>query len=73
MGPGLRFVRNSPALKRVLQRVGLYVVFSSALWALLGRRASRDALGASGYVLLGSLGLGAVIGAVVMPRLGRAT
>jgi len=71
MRSGLRFVRNSPALKRILQRVGLYVIFSSALWALLPVVARHEMhSGASGYgVLLGSLGLGAVVGAVVMPRL----
>jgi MFS family permease len=71
MRSGLRFVRHSPALKRILQRVGIFVFFASALWALLPVVARQDMhAGATGYgALLGSLGVGAVVGAFVMPRL----
>jgi predicted MFS family arabinose efflux permease len=71
MRSGLRFVRHSPALKRILQRVGIFVFFASSLWALLPVVARQDMQsGATGYgTLLGSLGIGAVIGALVLPRL----
>jgi MFS family permease len=71
MRSGLRFVRHSPVLKRILERVGLYVLFASALWALLPVIARQEMhSGPGGYgALLASLGIGAVIGAVVMPRL----
>jgi MFS family permease len=68
---GMRFVRHSPALKRILVRVGLFVFFTSSIWALLPILA-RHRLGteAAGYgVLLGCLGVGAVIGAFTLPRL----
>jgi MFS family permease len=71
MRAGLRFVRHSPALKRVFQRVGLFVAFASSLWALLPVVARHEMdVGAGGYgALLGSLGVGAVGGALVLPRL----
>jgi MFS family permease len=67
---GLRFVRHSPAMHRILARVGLFVIASSALWALLPILARRDmGQDASGYgALLASLGIGAVAGATVLPR-----
>ncbi|MEW6271964.1 MAG: MFS transporter [Thermodesulfobacteriota bacterium] len=68
---GLRFVRHSPALKRILLRVGLYVFFTSSLWALLPvlarQRMGADAAGYGG--LLGAIGVGAVLGAFTLPRL----
>ncbi|MFI6226852.1 MFS transporter [Micromonospora echinospora] len=70
---GGRYVRHSPVVRRILLRAALFVVPGSALWALLPLVASRRlALGSSGYgVLLAALGLGAVAGAVVLPRLRR--
>ena len=70
---GARYVRHSPAARRLLLRVTLFVAPASALWALLPVVASRRlGLGPSGYgVLLGALGAGAVLGAVVLPRLQR--
>jgi predicted MFS family arabinose efflux permease len=67
---GLRFVRHSPALHRVFTRVGLFVLSSSALLALLPVLARREMhLDALGYgLLLASLGAGAVAGAAVLPR-----
>jgi len=68
---GMRFVRHSPALKRILLRVGLFVFFTSSVWALLPVLA-RNRMGAeaAGYgVLLGCIGIGAVIGAFTLPRL----
>jgi len=69
---GGRYVRHAPVMRRVLLRAVLFVVPGGALWALLPLVASqRLGLGAGGYgVLLGALGVGAVAGAVVLPRLG---
>lgn len=73
MQVGVRFVRYDPALCAALIRTGLFVFFGSALWALLPLVARRelglDALGYGG--LLGALGVGAVVGAIVLPRLRR--
>ena len=67
---GTRYVRHSPAIRRLLFRTMLFVVPGAALWALLPLVASSllglDALGYG--VLLGALGVGAVLGAAVLPR-----
>ncbi|MET7807584.1 MFS transporter [Micromonospora chersina] len=70
---GGRYVRHSPVVRRILLRAAVFVVPGSALWALLPLVASRRlGLGAGGYgVLLGALGVGAVAGALVLPRLRR--
>ena len=67
---GLRFVRHSPALHRIFVRVGLFVLSSSALLALLPVLARHEMhLDATGYgLLLASLGAGAVVGAAILPR-----
>lgn len=68
---GGRYVANSPVLRAVLVRSGLFVFFASAIWALLPLTAhTRLHLGSGGYgVLLGAVGVGAVVGAVLLPRL----
>jgi MFS family permease len=68
---GLRFARASRPMRAVLVRAGLFVVFSSAMWALLPLVARQDlGLGSGGYgLLLGALGAGAVAGAFALPRL----
>jgi MFS family permease len=68
---GGRYVANSPVLRAVLVRAGVFVFFASALWALLPLTAhSRLHLGSGGYgLLLGAVGLGAVSGAFALPRL----
>ncbi|GAA2366742.1 MFS transporter [Dactylosporangium salmoneum] len=68
---GGRYVRHSPAMRRFLLRTGVFVVPAVALWALLPLVASRRLhLGAGGYgLLLAALGAGAVLGAVLMPRI----
>lgn len=73
MRSGVRYVRNSPALRAVLLRAFLFTGFASAVWALLAVVAQQDLhAGAMAYgVLNGCLGLGAVIGAVLLPRLRR--
>ncbi|GGZ28199.1 MFS transporter [Streptomyces poonensis] len=69
-----RYVWHSPGVRRVLLRTMLFVPGGAALWALLPLTASRSlGLGAGGYgVLLGVVGAGAVGGAFVLPRIGRA-
>jgi MFS family permease len=71
MRAGSRYVRHSPVVRRILLRAALFLVPGSALWALLPLVASRRlGLGSGGYgVLLGAVGLGAVAGAVLLPRL----
>jgi MFS family permease len=70
---GLRYVRHAPALQTVLVRIGVFTLGASALWALLPVVARHDlGLEATGYgIILGSLGLGAVGGALLLPRLRR--
>ena len=64
-------MRNSPAVRRMLLRVFLFVLPGAAVWALLPVVADRLLhSGSSGFgVLLGSLGAGAVLGAALLPRL----
>ncbi|RDI67297.1 MFS transporter [Nocardia pseudobrasiliensis] len=71
---GLRFIRASPAVRRVLLRSILFIGPASALWALLPVIAhGRLGLSSSGYgLLLGALGVGAVVGATQLGRLRRA-
>ena len=71
MKAGVRYLRYSPALKGVLIRSAAFVVFGSALWALLPLRTRNELhLGATAYgILLGCLGGGALIGASLLPRM----
>jgi MFS family permease len=70
---GLRFVQHSPAMQIVLIRTFLFIFFISALWALLPVIVSHELhLGPFGYgLLLGCIGLGAVMGSVVLPQIQR--
>jgi MFS family permease len=67
----LRYARHAPGVRRVLAQATIYFAFASAPWALLPLVASeRLGLGASGYgTLLGSLGVGALTGALLLSRL----
>jgi len=69
MRVGARYVRHSIPLRTVLARSAGFVVFASAVWALLPLLArSVLGVGAVGYgVLLGCLGLGAITGALLLP------
>lgn len=70
---GLRYARHDRPLQTVLVRTAIFVSCASASWALLPV-VVRDEFGrgAGDYGLaLGSIGLGAVAGAFVLPRLGR--
>jgi len=68
---GGRYVRNAPVVRRILLRMALYLVPASVLWSLLPvLAAQRLHLGAIGYGLLqGSLGIGAVAGALALPQI----
>jgi MFS family permease len=68
---GGRYVAASPDLRVILLRAALFVFFASSIWALLPLVAlSQLHLGSGGYgLLLGCVGVGAVIGAVLLPRL----
>ncbi|BCY13713.1 MFS transporter [Actinoplanes sp. L3-i22] len=67
---GGRYVRYSPVIRRVLGRVLLFVLPGSVVWGLLPLVASRElGMGAGGYgTLLAALGVGAIAGALLMPR-----
>lgn len=67
---GLRYTRASKELHRVLLRAAVFFLFASAVWALLPLVARQMLGGTAGFygVLLGAVGAGAIIGALVMPR-----
>jgi predicted MFS family arabinose efflux permease len=73
MRAGGRFVIASGDLRILLARASLFVVPASAVWALLPVLARRQlGLGSAGYgLLLGGVGVGAVIGATVLPTARR--
>ena len=68
---GLRYVASAPAFSSVLARSALFMVFASALWALLPAVARGPmGMGPNGYGgLLAAVGAGAVLGTAVLPRL----
>ncbi len=72
---GLRFLRYAPALQAVFVRAFLFTFSVAAVWSLLSIVAAREfghsgrVSGATGYgILNGSLGLGAVVAAVLLAR-----
>jgi MFS family permease len=67
---GVRYVRSAPRFATVLARSALFMTFAGGLWALLPAIARGPLrLGPDGYgLLLGSVGLGAVGGAFLVPR-----
>jgi MFS family permease len=70
MRTGLRYVRHAPEVQAILLRGGLFLSCASALWALLPLVARQRGAGPAGYgLLLGCLGTGAVLGALLLPRL----
>jgi MFS family permease len=68
---GGRYVRHALIVRRLLYRAILFIPAASAVWALLPVFAARNLyLGSAGYgLLLGMVGVGAVAGAFVIPRL----
>jgi MFS family permease len=70
---GARYIAGSPALRVILLRAGLFMLFANSIWALLPLVAhTRLHLGSGGYgLLLAGVGIGAVSGAAALPRLRR--
>jgi MFS family permease len=70
---GIRYIRYAPMLQAAFVRTILFTLFVSSVWALLAIVARNDLhQGAMGYgILNGSMGLGAVIGATLLPRVRR--
>jgi len=68
---GLRYVKASRELHRVLFRAALYFAFASAVWAMLPLIARNMLYGTAGFygILLGAVGIGAIVGALLLPRL----
>ncbi|TPK75295.1 MFS transporter [Mesorhizobium sp. B2-4-17] len=68
---GLRYARASRELHVVLLRAAIFFACASAVWALLPLVARNLLGGGSGFygVLLGAVGAGAIMGAIVLPRL----
>jgi MFS family permease len=73
MSTGLRYVRHAPEVIAVIVRGTAFILCASSLWALLPVVARVELnQRAGGYgLLLASLGLGAVAGAMVLPRVRR--
>ena len=71
MRVGVQHVRQSPHLKAVLLRVALFFLNSTALVALLPlvARQMRDGGAGTFTVLLASMGLGAIVTALWLPRI----
>ncbi len=71
MRTGVRYLLHAPALKSVVARTMGFTLFGSALWALLPLVVKTELRrGPSSYgMLLGALGVGALAGAALLPRL----
>jgi len=67
---GIRYVRFEPKLHAVLIRSGVFVISASALWSILPLVAKVELHSESaGYgVLLGCLGAGSILGALILTR-----
>ena len=70
---GLRYARGSHPLRATLVRAIAFFVFASAYWALLPLIARQELAGGPKLygLMLGGVGLGAVIGALFLPKLSR--
>lgn len=68
---GLRYARASRELHVVLVRAFFFFMLASSVWALLPLVARKLLGGGAGFygLLLGAVGLGAIGGALLMPRL----
>lgn len=67
---GLRYVRHSPPMHSVLVRTASFVLPATSIWALMPLVARQHlGLGPAGFgLMLGALGLGAVLTTLVLPR-----
>ncbi|WP_454766719.1 MFS transporter [Cupriavidus campinensis] len=70
---GMRFTRAHSQLHVVLARAAVHFAFGSSIWALLPLVARQLLKGGAGLygALLGAVGVGAILGALVMQRLQR--
>ncbi|MDP8980398.1 MAG: MFS transporter [Acidobacteriota bacterium] len=68
---GIRYLRFAPPMHAVLIRSGVFIISASALWAILPLVAKVELKSEStGYgLLLGCLGLGSIIAALLLSRL----
>jgi len=68
---GLRYARASRPLHRVMLRALIFFAFASAIWALLPLVARHMLGGDAGFygLLLSAVGAGAIVGALLLPRL----
>ena len=71
---GLRYVRYSPPLKDTLWKAFAFFVSVSAFWALLPLLVKTELQGDARLfgLLIGMIGLGAVFGAILLPKVKRA-
>ena len=71
LAAGMRYIRAAPRIRRILLRTALFMAPASALYALLPVAVNGHLqLGSTGYgLLLGALGIGAILGVVLLPRL----
>jgi MFS family permease len=71
---GIRYVRFAPPIHSVLLRSGSFIISAAALWSLLPLVAKVELhRGSTGYgVLLGCLGAGCILGALMLHRLRQA-
>jgi len=71
---GLRYARHSPYLRATLARAAGFFLFASAYWALLPLVARTQLAGGAGLygILLGAIGVGAILGAFALPLLKKA-
>jgi MFS family permease len=67
----IRYMFHAPLLQNVLIRSGIFIAFGSSFWALLPAVARfRLHMDAGGFgILYGFMGIGAAVGATVMPRI----
>lgn len=70
---GLRYARESRELHVVLLRAAVFFALASPVWALLPLVARQTPGGSAGFygLMLGGVGAGAIVGAVLLPALRR--
>lgn len=68
---GLRYARASKELHVVLLRTAVFFLFASSVWALLPLVSRRMLNGTAGFygVMLGAVGAGAILGALLLPKM----
>lgn len=68
---GLRYTKASRELHVVLIRAAVFFAFASAVWALLPLVARGTLKGGAGFygVLMGAVGAGAIVGALLLPKM----